>query len=302
MRDSSEVLKDNGFKSYQINKSNCDLLKEHFFYNTDIKLEDIYDHEFEKIESHKAIRRVDDDSLINIVSSKYQITQHKDMVLPFIQSFVENDDYDITLIIENVGNRNRAMCTITSKETDEINGEEYKRTILIANASDGSMSRKILAGLFRMACLNMQFSGVPITQGDSIHRGKTKDSDSYKQDFQNIAIFIEQEIDNMVTLIKRLHNIPFKENEAKFAINLYKSGLVPKKLMVNPLVYLTDKDIYIPSQDIYRLKDPKTLFDIYQRVTLWSTHITNNDNITRGVNINKKIYKEFKSYVSNLMD
>ena len=265
------------------------------FENTDVRLGKIFNEYHEEIDGFSELKRIKDDSFIAIVSNSYEITQHNDYIKPFIKKFLDSPENEITVMKENYQRKNRMACTIKSSSII-VNGEVYHKMVLLSNASDTSAKKKIIAGLLRKACLNMQFSGTPIAVGTTKHIKSS--CETLEEDvFVSLAEMIDDEINVVIKLIDVISKIEIMDEEKRFLKYLYSNDIIPKKLITDTANFFINKGYQIPAADVKRYLAPETLFDIYQLIAFWYSNLIYQTDIIRGVNTCKQVHEYFIKYL-----
>lgn len=280
-------------QTIEVNEDNFDEVIVKLFGDTPVYSEEIYDKNGDIIEHFVQIKRTEDDSFITIVTKNYEIIQHNDLIVPFIKSFVNEPNTQISVIKENHGRRNRMVCKIVSGN-EIINDELYKKIILISNTTDATGSKKILAGLLRAACLNMQFSGVPFIVGNKKH---IIGSQSESVDYEELSSYVSEQVSSVAKLIRNLKAMIVEFPEEEFINKLVIDRVIPKKLIQNPIEFFESRGYAIPSGDREIFIKPETMFDIYQIITSWISNLMTKQDMIKAINTSTLIHKRLEFYL-----
>lgn len=226
------IAKDIILEITPVNKYNFDEIICKTFANTNVKTRPLYNVDGEIINNFVELVREDDESFITVVSEKYDITQHEDYMIPFMKKLLEYPNTNISLLKQNEDNHNRMACKIISDEVI-IKNQTYNKLIIIANSSDASAGRRILAGIMRFACSNMSFSGLPVAVGIRKHIKGFNNEIDHEEEYKLLSERIDEEINKMIKFITLIDGIPLEDYDRNNFVDeiLVKQGIVPKTLI-----------------------------------------------------------------------
>lgn len=264
-------------ESIMLSADSFDENVERFFYGTDVMLADVFDADGEMLR-YKQIKRIHDNSDVEI-TRKYNIVQHREFLIPFLRKFILNNEYKIHLFKENIGKKNRMICRIQSGNI-MINGENYKKILLLSNSSDMGASQRFMVGIMRMACLNMSFVGAPFVVGKIKHISTNKlDVKNHENICEIVATEFEDKADKIISLMKSLPLIPYSKNflAQKLIEELVSKMILPKELIRNPISFFEKRRIIVPRSDFKNIVTPETMFDIYNTITLYTSNMLNSN-------------------------
>lgn len=110
-----------------------------------------------RIGSHKAIVNPDNNHVYSVLTNKYEITQHEEIMEIVNNAIANNTDYgdpvEKVQLYEN-GAKMRASLIFEDVEVTIDKGDKIHPQIEIFNSYDGGWARKIMFGAFRVVCSN----------------------------------------------------------------------------------------------------------------------------------------------------
>jgi hypothetical protein len=109
------------------------------------------------VDTHKAIMNPETNHVYGILSRKYELTKHEDLLNTVRNAIDKNIEYGKATEYVNFfedGSKMRATFIFKDIEVEIDRGDKVNPQIEVFNSYDGGWARKILFGAFRLVCSN----------------------------------------------------------------------------------------------------------------------------------------------------
>jgi hypothetical protein len=134
-------------------------------YNFPIRLQEIYTNglnpkskEQLTVQNKLAVVRADSGDVLGIVSKKYQVLKHEDVVNSFRKALAKTN-YEEKIKIAKDGSSLYLTYSLNDEMIEIRDGDFVKLQFIVRNSYNGSSSLQIMLGAFRLVCTNGMIIG-----------------------------------------------------------------------------------------------------------------------------------------------
>ena len=241
-------------------------------YDFPVEFRKIVTEEGIKIPFRQAVVRTDKDMAIGVVSKKYALLPHDNVVGAFREA-LEGQNVQERVMLTHNGARLNLELTLPDIKIDVGGGDEIAMRLIVKNSYDGSHKLQIVFGAFRLVCSNGMVIGRKFLSINRRHIG-------------NVTIEVEA-VKKQVAMLTEL----FKK-EMPTMREMVKTNLVP-----SPAEFFNPKEMEIPAYLAqvaarnYEVEKGKTLWDAYNATTAAITHSMKQDRPDAAISYGRNAWK-----------
>jgi hypothetical protein len=140
-------------------------------YTFDEKLQSGHDHGFLQADGRKAVRREDNLKVLGVVSDKYRILPHAQVVEGFRSALEGNGNITETIKVTKGGARLYLNYTFPDVSLEVRPGDNVNLQLIAVNSYDGSHVLQVMFGAFRLVCSNGLIIGSRFVNLEQRHVG-----------------------------------------------------------------------------------------------------------------------------------
>ena len=155
------------------------------------------------IEGRRAVVRMDTNKVIGIVSDKYQLLRHGEVIESFNKAF-EGMDFVSNFVIKNNGSRMFARYSFPNNRIEVREGDFISMQLIVKNSYDGNSSLQIMLGAFRLVCSNGMVLGNRVMNFRQRHIGEKGEIDKGKIDGEEIRAKVEFMVERFTATLPSL--------------------------------------------------------------------------------------------------
>lgn len=228
----------------------------------------------------------DDDRVVNILSKRYELLQHDD-VIKNVTDVLDDNGVDYTMSKLYVDQRHGSNKLYASLTLDgikvDIDGSPMSPCIDVFNSTDGSLAAGILFGAYRFKCKNGMLLGTTYGLEKVIH------SPSAIQRLNFGAMFnsIQKEFTELGTAIEQLQEIKYQESMLKTLKTMHFNSMFIKHYDA-----ILEKYMIENHEDV----DKSTAWGVYATATNFISNYIMLKSVREAI-IQQKIINKFKDSV-----
>lgn len=222
-----------------------------------------------------AVVRGDTKKPIGIVSDKYALVPHKEVVEGFRKALKGQETIE-SIKVSNQGARLYMSIVMPDVKVSIDEGDDVALRLIVENSYDGSKMLQVMFGAYRLVCSNGMVIGKSFVNLSQRHIGSA------------IGLKIEV-IQEQVSLMTDM----FKKTAP--AMQLMNSTRLSETYS-SPEDYFDSKHLHIPSylskiaNNEYARKDGETVWDAYNATTFAITHHMKKDSPRSSINYGKRVW------------
>ena len=206
------------------------------------------------IPKRKVIIREDNNNILGVVSSKYGLLKHEDVINAFEQALVGIEHQRMIKLNES-GSSMFATFKLDNIKGEVEKGDFVSLQFVVKNSYDGSNALQVILGAFRLVCSNGLIVGKQLFTYSQRHIGSGSE----------IQITILKEKINF--LIAQFHNtIPLLSQMTEKKIDSNLIGMFDNKIILLP------KYLLLKAKEQYDKEEKKTVWTYYNSLTQAITH------------------------------
>ena len=226
------------------------------------------------IPDRRAVVRTDTNTPLGIVSTKYELLKHADVVNGFRKA-LGNEEYEETIKLARNGAQLYATYSLPTYHIEVRPGDVISLQFIVKNSYDGTNALQIMLGAFRLVCTNGMMIGKKFFAFSQKHIGSeagTIDAGKLKEKVTMIADQFAKALPVMQTMAKTTVFHPSEYFETK-------KVRIPKYLLA------TAKESYETERD-------KSLWGVYNSLTYAITHKMKRENPAMSVYYGQVVWRE----------
>ncbi len=131
-----------------------------------------HEHGFVEAPKRRAILRTDNHAILGVVSEKYKILPHKQVVDAFRSVLSEHGDVKEKISVTKGGARLNLTYTLPSVQYEVRPGDFVSLQLMAVNSYDGLRMLQVVFGAFRLICANGAIVGERFINIEQRHVGK----------------------------------------------------------------------------------------------------------------------------------
>lgn len=216
------------------------------------------------IRGRKAVVRQDTGDVLGIVSDKYQLLEHKDVIQGFREA-LKDIEHSEKITMKKNGAQMFAEYRLSSIQVEVKPNDIVGLRLIVKNSYDGSNSLQIILGAFRLVCSNGMIIGKRFFTYSQRHIGSETGIKVEKLS-ANISKMTEQFKDTLPSFQEMSRQQVVTEKDQMFDTKLVK---LPQYLLDSALI-------------VYEQSDDRTRWGYYNALTSAITH----DIKTKGDEVN----------------
>ncbi len=217
-----------------------------------------------------AVVREDTNKVIGVVSKKYGLLYHKDIIDSFRES-LNGIKYDENIKLTKEGARLFAIYTLPDVKSEIEKGDIVSLRFVTTNSYDGSKLFHLMLGAYRLVCENGMIIGNDLFSLSQRHIGKTE---SLKESFEaSHSMSIKETISKLISSFKE--SIPTMQQMQQTPVKKDEETLFNRETTKLPkyLLNLAKKEFSSGKE--------KTIWSFYNSLTAVINHNQRKDNIDR---------------------
>lgn len=166
-----------------------------------------------EIRGKKAVVRVDTGEVLGIVSDKYEIIKHADVVDAFRQSLAGRD-FSESIRVTKKGAHLFATYRLNAEKVEVKKGDLVSLQFVVKNSYDGTNTLQISLGAYRLVCTNGMVIGKRFFGYTQRHIGSNVGIDIGKLE-EKLGVLVSQ-FHNTLPIMQRMIETPIKENSVQY--------------------------------------------------------------------------------------
>lgn len=218
------------------------------------------------VPGHKAIVRTDTNRALSVVSDKYKVIRHDEVIVPPVETLIDRG-FKLTKghVIDDGA---KVVVEMMSTRDINVNGDEFKEKLLLINSYDRTAAFQVKFGMFRLVCKN----GMGIWTPDSInskikHLGEKAGSFDPK-DFLKYVNGREAYVNKFIDVMAKMRDYKVENrSQAEKILEEFQFGKTLKKDIIEKW----------KSEDV---NSEKTLYGLYNAITsMYSRKVEHSKNV-----------------------
>lgn len=246
-------------------------------HNFPVELRDIYtrfDGKQVPIAGRKAVLRTDTKHTLGIVSTKYELLKHDDVVKGF-RNALKDERFEESIKLAKNGAQLYATYSLPEHTVEIRPNDRVSLQFIVKNSYDGTNALHITLGAFRLVCTNGMMIGKKFFAFSQKHIGSEAESIDAGKLKEKVTMIADQ-----------------------FAKALPVMQTMAAATVFHPSEYFETKKVRIPkyllaaAKESYEAESDKSLWGVYNSLTYAITHKMKRDNPAMSVYYGQVVWRE----------
>lgn len=226
------------------------------------------------IPGRRAVVRHDTGNVLGIVSTKYELLKHADVVNGFRKA-LKGEEYVETIKVAKNGAQLYATYSMPRHQVEVRKGDLISMQFIVKNSYDGTNALHIMLGAFRIVCTNGMMIGKRFFSFSQKHIG----SEAESLDTAKLKGTVEMIADNFTKAL------PVMQQMAATTVFHPSEYFDPKKVRIPKYLLEAAKESYESDSD-------KSLWGVYNSLTWAITHKMKRENPAMTVYYGQLAWRE----------